>query len=65
MQETWVQYLGQEYSLEKKMATRSLQYSCLGKPIDRGAWRATVHRVRKVSDSTYQLNNNNCPAPSK
>ena len=24
-----------------------LQYSCLGKPIDRGAWRATVQRVRK------------------
>ena len=20
-----------------------LQYSCLGKPMDRGAWRATVH----------------------
>ena len=24
-----------------------LQYSCLEKPIDRGAWRATVHRVAK------------------
>ena len=22
-----------------------LQYSCMGNPIDRGAWRATVHRV--------------------
>ena len=22
-----------------------LQYSCLGKPMDRGAWRATVHGV--------------------
>ena len=22
-----------------------LQYSCLGNPIDRGAWQATVHRV--------------------
>ena len=22
-----------------------LQYSCLGKPMDRGAWQATVHRV--------------------
>ena len=21
------------------------QYSCLGNPMDRGAWRATVHRV--------------------
>ena len=24
-----------------------LQYSCLGNPIDRGAWQATVHRVAK------------------
>ena len=23
------------------------QYSCLENPIDRGAWRATVHRVAK------------------
>ena len=24
-----------------------LQYSCLGNPMDTGAWRATVHRVTK------------------
>ena len=24
-----------------------LQYSCLGSPMDRGAWRATVHGVAK------------------
>ena len=34
----------------------SLQYSCLGNPMDRGAWRATVHGVIKIqtqlSDST-------------
>ena len=24
-----------------------LQYSCLGSPVDRGAWRATVHGVPK------------------
>ena len=24
-----------------------LQYSCLENPIDRGAWRASVHRVAK------------------
>ena len=24
-----------------------LQYSCLGNPIDRGAWRSTVHGVPK------------------
>ena len=25
----------------------SLQYSCLENPLDRGAWRATVHSVAK------------------
>ena len=25
----------------------SFQYSCLEKPMDRGAWRATVHRMAK------------------
>ena len=33
-----------------------LQNSCLENPMDRGAWRATVHGVTKESDSTYQLN---------
>ena len=28
-----------------------LQYSCLGNPMDRGAWRAIVHRVAKESDT--------------
>ena len=36
-----------------------LQYSCLGKPMDRGAWWATVHGVAKELDMTSQLNNNN------
>ena len=35
-----------------------LQYSCLENPMDRGAWRATVHRVTKrqaqLSDSAYK-----------
>ena len=35
------------------------QYSCLGNPMDRGAWWATVHRVAKELDMTYRLNNNN------
>ena len=35
-----------------------LQYSCLESPVDRGAWRATVHEVTKESDTTYQLNDN-------
>ena len=29
-----------------------LQYSCLGNPMDRGAWQATVHGVEKDSDTT-------------
>ena len=29
-----------------------LQYSCLGNPTDRGAWRATVRGVTKESDMT-------------
>ena len=29
-----------------------LQYSCLGNPMDRGTWWATVHRVTKESDTT-------------
>ena len=29
-----------------------LQYSCLGNPVDRGAWWATVHGVAKESDTT-------------
>ena len=36
-----------------------LQYSCLGNPRDRGAWRARVHGVAKELDTTEQLNNNN------
>ena len=30
----------------------TLQYSCLGNPIDRGGWWATAHGVAKVSDTT-------------
>ena len=29
-----------------------LHYSCLGNPMDRGAWKATVHGVAKESDTT-------------
>ena len=50
MQETQVQSLGREDPLEKEMPI--VQYSCLGNPIDRGAWWATVHGVAKESDMT-------------
>ena len=32
-----------------------LQYSCLGNPMYRGAWWATVPGVKKESDTTEQL----------
>ena len=28
-----------------------LQYSCLGNPVDRGAWWATGHRAAKTANS--------------
>ena len=46
VQETQVQSLGQEDPLEGGHGN-PLQYSCLGNPKDRGAWRATVHGVAK------------------
>ena len=36
-----------------------LQYFCLESPMNRGAWRATVHGIAKESGMTWQLNNNN------
>ena len=33
-----------------------LQYSCLGNPMDRGAWRATVHEVTKEMYTTKRIN---------
>ena len=43
-QETWVQTLGLEDPAGGGHGN-PLQYSCLGNPMDRGAWRAMVHRV--------------------
>ena len=50
-QEIQVQSMSWKDPLEKEMA---LQYSCLGNPMDRGAWQATVHGVAK---SRIQLSN--------
>ena len=46
VQESWVQSLGQEYPLEKEMATHSsiLAWEI---PMDRGGWWAIVHGVAK------------------
>ena len=37
-----------------------LQYSCLGNPLDRGAWRATVHGL-KESDTTTDTHTHRAP----
>ena len=46
-QETQVQPLGREDTLEKEVATHPLQYSCLKNSMGRGAWKATVHGATK------------------
>ena len=46
MQETSVQFLGQEDPLEEGMATRS-SILAWRIPMDRGAWEATVRGVAK------------------
>ena len=51
MPESWVQSLGWEDPPEKGMATHS-SILAWRIPKDRGAWRATVHRVSKGLDTT-------------
>ena len=36
------------------------QYSCLEKPVDRGAWRADVHRVAESRTQLKQLSMHAC-----
>ena len=58
MQETQIQFLGQEDLLEKEMATH---FSILA--LERGAWQATVHGIAKsqtqLSDSEQRQNPEN------
>ena len=45
-----IRYMGSIPGSERSLGAvhgNPLQYSCLEKPHDRGAWRATVHRVSK------------------
>ena len=46
MHETWVPSLGWEDPLEKRMVTQSVILAWRIH-MDRGTWRATVHRVNK------------------
>ena len=42
-----------------------LQYCCLGKPMDRGAWRAVIHRVAKSQTQLKCLSTHACTSYSK
>ena len=57
-QKMQVPSLDQEDPLEKEMA-HPLQYSCLGNPMDRGVWQATVHGATKESNTSERVNNDN------
>ena len=50
-QETGVQFLGQEDSLEGGNG-KPLQYPCLEKSMDRGAWPAVVNGVTRIERPT-------------
>ena len=56
MQEMWVRSLGRGGPGERN--GNPLEYSCLGNPMDRGAWWAVVHGVAKGSDSATKQSNN-------
>ena len=51
---------GREDPLEEGMVTHL--YSCLEDPTDRGAWRASVHRVSKSQTRLKRLNMWQCLA---
>ena len=44
---------------------KTFQYSCLGNPVDRGAWQPTDHWVAKESNTTWLLNKNKYNISSK
>ena len=51
VQEMWVRSLGWEDS-SREGNGNPLQFSCLGNPTDRGAWRAIVQSDAKELDPT-------------
>ena len=59
--ETWVQSLGWEDPLEEG---NSFQYSCLEKPMDRGAGGLHIHSIAKSQTQLKELSMHTCPLPS-
>ena len=59
VQEMQVQSLGQEDAPGGGHGN-PLQYSCLENPMDRGAWRATVHGVSKSQTTTEATEHTGC-----
>ena len=57
MQEMWVRIPGLGRSPGEGNGN-PLQDSCLGNPMDRGAWKAMVHGIARDSDISLGLNNN-------
>ena len=52
----WVRSLGQEDPLEEGMTTHS-SVLAWRIPMDRGAWRAAVHRIAKAHGTEMLLSN--------
>ena len=64
VQEMWVRFLGREDPLEKEMATHSSTLAWEN-PMDRGAWKATVHRGAKSQTRLLTRLNNRTQRPGK
>ena len=60
MQETQVTFMGRENPLEEGMETHSSIHSSILPPVDRGAWWATLHRVKKSQTRLKRLNVHVC-----
>ena len=56
MQETCVPFLGWEDPLKKKENGNTLQYSCPGNPMDRGAWWSTESQTQLSHKTTTTTN---------
>ena len=53
-----VQSLSRDVPLKEEMVTHS-SILAWKNPMDRGTWRATIHRGRQESDTTEQLSTHN------